>query len=101
MARDTSRARAQRRTAKAVREKRRQLPPSFSKRARQTHEEYLQWLLEHPEAKPAKDSLEGRALARKASLSRWGKADPRYKEAWKEYWYRKDEKYHNEDEQEE
>lgn len=88
MARDLSRARAQRATAKAVREQRRQLPARVTAHARRTRGEYLEWLLKHPEAQPAKDSIEGRSLAREASLSRYGKADARYEAAWKDYWYR-------------
>jgi hypothetical protein len=81
------RAAAQRATAKAVREKRAQLPTSFKTRAKATRESYLQGVLNGSIPRPEKRSAEGNSLASAAGKARWGKADKVYEAAFKGYWY--------------
>jgi hypothetical protein len=83
-----ARRRAQRETAKAVKERRTRLG-SQTKQARKTRQQYLNHLIEHPEDRPDKDTEEGRSLAREAGLARWNKADTRYL-IFADYWYHAD-----------
>lgn len=121
MATDAQRARrrAQRETAKYVREsraaaKRRatipsRLPLSTTKKARQAATEYGYSVLNGENPYPPKGSAEGRQLAHLAGKARWGKADAQFLVAFAQYFYHDeknsepdeaDEQYEYEDEDE-
>jgi hypothetical protein len=53
------------------------------------------------ESAPAKGSPESKVLARLAGWSRWGKADPRFEAAFKQYWYHDEKKPDGPDEDDE
>jgi hypothetical protein len=98
MATDAQRARrrAQRETAKAVREFKAskkahrptvsRLPKSITQRAREAPTRYAYAVLNGEESRPAKGTLEGSQLARMASFASQGKADPAFA-VFQEYWY--------------
>jgi hypothetical protein len=83
-----ARRRAQRETAKAVKEHRTRLGAQ-TRQARQTRQQYLDYLVDNPGARPEKGTEEGRSLAREAGLARWNKADKRYL-VFADYWYHAD-----------
>jgi hypothetical protein len=83
------RAAAQRATARAVRERRTQLPSQVTSRAIATRTDYLQGVLDGRIAQPT----DTRSLARAAGKASWGKADPRYEAAWAKFWYHVKENY--------
>lgn len=89
---------ARRRTAKYVRELRearkehKPPPPSLlGKRitgaSRRAQESYARDVLSGRVREPEKDSPEGKQLARMASLSKYGKADAAFQDAWAKFWY--------------
>jgi hypothetical protein len=102
MATDAQRARrrAQRATAKAVRENRakikarikpeRRLPETTTRKARQAATEYGYRVLNGTEPTPRKGTPEGRQLAHLAGKARWGKADPVFLAAFQQYFYHDD-----------
>ena len=93
MARRTNpRAAQQRATAKAVRERRTQLPKSTTGRARLAPHLYIEGVANGTIAEPAKGSPESKLLARAASLSYHHKADPAYLAAFQQYFYHDDKK---------
>jgi hypothetical protein len=73
-----ARRRAQRATAKAVRERRRQLPASITARARAASPDYGHDVIAGVQPEPAPGTPEARSLARLGSLARYGKADPAF-----------------------
>lgn len=87
MARSQSDLRAARRAAREAAKGRRQLPKSITARARKAPMEYAYRVLNGLEPRPAKGTLEGMNLARWGSYARWGKADPRFLAAFKDYFY--------------
>lgn len=82
-----ARRRAQRETAKAVKEHRRQLPSGIRERVREAMFNYGHRVLAGEESRPEKGTPEAKQLARLASLARWNKADPEF-EAFEEYFYK-------------
>lgn len=112
MATDAQRARrrAQRETAKAVREnkariKARQkpisrLPKSTTKLAREAATKYGYSVLNGENPYPPKGSAEARQLAHLAGKARWGKADEQFLVAFQQYFYH-DEKRTDSDEADE
>lgn len=90
-----ARRRAQRATARAVREKRTQLPPSVTRQAKQSREDYIDYLRAHPEAIGPQDHKE---LARRASYAQWEEkkpgmhpnANPADATEWAQFFYHKD-----------
>lgn len=87
MATPRSRRAAQRATARAVRENRRQLPSRITNPARRANEQYARDVLAGREPRPEYKSLEGHGLARWASFSKYSKADPAYLKAFQDYFY--------------
>lgn len=81
---------AQRATARAVKERRRQLPRNITKKAIEAPIEHARAILRGEIAEPSPDRFdpESRSLARLASLARWGKADPDF-EAFERHFYRR------------
>lgn len=112
MATDAQRARrrAQRETAKAVREnkariKARQkpisrLPLSTTKRAREAATKYGWSVINGENPYPRKGTPEGNQLAHLAGKARWGKAAPEFLAAFQQYFYH-DEKRTDSDEADE
>lgn len=105
-----ARRRAQRETAKSVREnkariKARQkpisrLPKSTTKLAREAATKYGYRVINGEEPYPAKRTPEGNQLAHLAGKARWGKADPIFLTAFQQYFYH-DEKRQESDEADE
>lgn len=97
MASRNPRAAAQRRTAKLVREQRaarkehrpvpKILPPSFSREYRRQLVNYANAVADGNQPYPEKGTAESKQLARMASFARWNKADPRYYDLFKQYFY--------------
>jgi hypothetical protein len=85
-----ARRRAQRATAKAVKERRRQLPPNVSRKARETFYGHAHDILnsQSPEPAPDKNNSESRALASLASYAFRGKAPEEFA-AFKNHFYHK------------
>jgi hypothetical protein len=89
MATDKQRARrrAQRATAKAVKENRAQLPKAVTKPQARARTVNALEMLSGKRPMPEPGTWEAKEAARQASLSRYGKADPRFEAAFKKYWY--------------
>ena len=85
-----ARRRAQRATAKAVKERRRQLPPSVTKRYRETFYGHARDIIDgrEPEPTPDKNNAESRALASLASHAFRGHAPEEFA-AFKNHFYHK------------
>ena len=85
-----ARARAQRATARAVKERRRQLPQRVTQRATETRRAYLERMLANPSQRPEPDRNNplSRSLAREAGKASWHKADERYLD-FSNHWYHK------------
>lgn len=79
--------RSGRANARAIAQGRAHLPASITNRAKAVRKDYLQRVLDGDIPRPPKRSKEGDSLAAAASKARWGKADPRYEGAFKDYWY--------------
>lgn len=81
---------AQRATAKAVKERRRQLPQETTGRARRAPIEHARAILrgDISEPTPDKHSAESRTLASLASKARWGKAPAEFA-AFEKHFYKK------------
>lgn len=81
------RQRANRRTARAIREKR-FIPGKESGQARRdipkSQINFANAVLENPEMEAGNE----KQLARMASKARWGKGPSEYQEAWSKYWYK-------------
>lgn len=99
MARSNPRAAAQRATAKRVREARqrggryRPVSPSAARKAvARSQVEYATAVANGDEPMPAPGTPEARQLARMGSLSRWHKADPRFYDMFKQYFYHDEKK---------
>src|ERR1700744_1179089 len=82
-ARDPARLRAARREARRLARAKNPQIKQFN-RARQLRHEVLQKALTDKSVEAQIDTNE---LARQAGYARWGKADPRYEQAWSKYWY--------------
>lgn len=89
-----SRRRAQRETAKAVRQARQtgqKYQPRISRATRsavrQGQINYAQRVLDGTEKEPAKGTPQSKELARVAGWSAAGKADPRFEAAFAKHWY--------------
>jgi hypothetical protein len=90
-----ARRRAQRETAKAVRARRTQLPPSVTRPTKVARENYIDYLRAHPEAIGPSDHKE---LARRASYAQWEQkkpgmhpnANPADLAEWAQFFYHKD-----------
>jgi hypothetical protein len=93
MATDKQRARrrAQRATAKAVKENRTQLPKAVTKPQARARTVNALETLTGKRPMPEEGTWESKELARQGSLSRYGKADPRFEAAFKRYWYHRKE----------
>ena len=97
MATDEQRARrrAQRETAKRVKEGRATgkykpvIPRNIRAAVRKSREQYAHDVIAGREPYPPKNSAEGRNLASLASKARHGKADPIFETKFKQYWYHK------------
>jgi hypothetical protein len=82
--------RTRREVAKAVRERRRILPRSYTTKARKAPSEYAERVLRGEEPRPEKGTAEGRQLARMGSYSRLGRANPEFFPAFRDYFYHKE-----------
>lgn len=101
-----ARRRAQREIAKRVKEKQRPggkyrkiLPGKFSKEYKQAREDYARAIMRGDIDRPPKKSTEGRSLAGLASAARWGNAPAEFMNAFKDYWYHKEKRMAEEDEE--
>jgi hypothetical protein len=92
------RARRQREVAKAVREHRQILPRSYTAKAKAAPGEYAQRVLDGKEPMPAKGAPGFKVLASQASYARWGKANPDFYAAFKQFFYKDAEKESADDE---
>ena len=95
-----ARRKAQRATARAVKERRRQLPRGVTERARVAPTEHARAILRGEIEEPAPDrhNMESRSLARQASLARWGKADAEFA-AFEHHFYKHRKSQDEEDEE--
>jgi hypothetical protein len=66
------------------------IPRSTKAGARAAREAYGHRVMAGTDPRPPKESREGKNLARLASLAKVGKVDPAFEEAFKDYWYHKD-----------
>jgi hypothetical protein len=78
---------AQRRTAKAVREKRTQVPSGYKTGVKAARIDYYNGVISGKYPAPAPGTMEAKNLASIASLASRGKAPAKYEKAFKEYWY--------------
>lgn len=87
---DASRARrrAQRETAKAVRESRTRLG-SINRGVQKGRRDYADRVIAGTEPMPEAGTKESKNLASLGSKARWGKADARYEKAFSKFWYHK------------
>jgi hypothetical protein len=90
-----ARRRAQRETAKRVKEGRATgkykpvIPRGIRASVRASREQYGRDVIAGREPYPPKNSAEGRNLASLAGKARHGKADPIFEQKFKQYWYHK------------
>ena len=89
-----ARRRAQRASAerlKATRDNKYQpvLPRAIRAPTRAAREKYANDVIAGREPYPDKGTREANNLASLASKASWGKADPRFEKAFKQYWYHK------------
>jgi hypothetical protein len=82
------RARRQREVAKAVREHRQILPRSYTAKAKAAPGEYAQRVLDGKEAMPAKGAAGSKVLGSQASFAQYGKANPEFFAAFKQFFYK-------------